>query len=121
MGVASKIRARFARNSKSEPPPPSLPEILDPPLMVTKWVQREDLEPSWSKLEEALDSANQQPHAAKVRERSRATTNPAITVTATTTNSDDLKEASDHDSEMGIEEVYIQLGSFSKMPTLIVL
>ena len=70
--------------------------------MVSKWVQCEDLEPSWSKLEEALDSANQQPHAAKVRERSRTPTNPAITVTATTTNSDDLKEASDHDSGMGI-------------------
>ena len=91
--------------------------------MVTKWVQREDLEPSWSKLEEALVSANQEPHATKVRERSRTPTNPVITATATTTNSDDLKEASDHDSEKGIEEfiVYIQLGSFSKMPTLIVL
>ena len=78
---------------------------------MTKWVQREDLEPSWSKLEEALDSANQQPHAAKVRERSRTRpTNPAITVTATTTNSDDLKEESNHDSEMGIEEFTFSLG-----------
>ena len=39
--------------------------------MVTKWVQREDLEHSWSKLEEALVSANQEPYAAMIRDRSR--------------------------------------------------
>ena len=87
--------------------------------MVTKWVQREDLEPSWSKLEEALISANQEPHAATIRDRIHTPTNPAITTTA---SSDDLKEASDHDSEKGIEEfiVYNQLGTFSKILTLIV-
>ena len=72
-------------------------------VMVLRWVQREDLEPSWSKLEEALVSANQEPHAAKIRDRLRTPTNPAITTSATTTSSDDLKEASDHDREKGIE------------------
>ena len=73
-------------------------------VMVSRWVQREDLEPSWSKLEEALVSANQEPHAAKIRARQRTPTNPAITAaTTTTTSSDDLKEASDHDSEKGKE------------------
>ena len=71
-------------------------------VMVLKWVQREDLEPSWSKLEEALISANQEAHAAKIRARQRTPTNPAITVAATTTNSDDLKESNDDDSEKGI-------------------
>ena len=74
-------------------------------VMVLKWVQREDLEPSWSKLEEALVSANQEPHAAMIRARSRTPTNPAITVAATTTSSDDLKEASDHDSEKGLNYI----------------
>ena len=64
--------------------------------MVSKWVQCEELEPSWSKLEKALVNANREPHAAKVRARSRTPTNPAITATS----SDDLKEASD--SEKGI-------------------
>ena len=69
--------------------------------MVTKWVQREYLEPSWSKLEEALVRANQDPNATKIGvARSRTPTNPAITAAAT---SDDLKEANDHDSEKGIE------------------
>ena len=75
-------------------------------VMVLKWVQRKDLEPSWSKLEEALVSANQEPHAAKIRARQRTPTNPAITATATTsttTSSDDLKESNDHDSEKGEE------------------
>ena len=72
-------------------------------VMVLKWVQRQDLEPSWSKLEKALVSANQEPHAAKVRERSRTPTNPAITATATTTSSDDQKESSDRDSDKGKE------------------
>ena len=46
------------------------------------------------KLEEALISANQEPHAAKIRAR-----NLAITATATTTSSDrDLKEASDSET-----------------------
>ena len=40
-------------------------------VMVLRWVQREDLEPSWSKLEEALVSANQEPYAAMIRDRSR--------------------------------------------------
>ena len=46
------------------------------------------------KLEEALISANQEPHAAEVRAR-----NLAIIAIATTTSSDDQKEASD--SEKG--------------------
>ena len=75
--------------------------------MISKWVQRDDLEPSWSKLEEALVRANQEPHAAKVRERSRTPTNPAITATS----SDDLKEASN--SEKGNACSYFQtLGGF---------
>ena len=53
-------------------------------VMVSRWVQREDLEPGWSNLEK--------PHAAKIRARSR-------TPAATTASLDDLKEASDHDSE----------------------
>ena len=72
-------------------------------VMVSRWVQREDLEPSWSKLEEALVSANQEPHATKIRARSRTPTNPAVTAATNTTSSDDLKEASDHDSEKGKE------------------
>jgi dsDNA-specific endonuclease/ATPase MutS2 len=52
--------------------------------MVSKWVQREELEPSWSKLEKAMVSANQESHAAKIRARS-------------------LTPASDHDSEKGKE------------------
>ena len=76
-------------------------------VMVLKWAQREDLEPSWSKLEKALVSANQEPHAAKIRDRLRTPTNPAITTSATTTSSDDLKEASDHDREKGIERIIL--------------
>ena len=53
------------------------------------------------KLEEALISANQEPHAAEIRAR-----NLAITATATTTSSDDQKEA--NDSEKGS---YIQTGT----------
>ena len=72
-------------------------------VMVSRWVQREDLEPSWCKLEEALISANQELHAAKIRDRIRTPTNPAIAAAAatTTTSSDDQKESSDHDSEKG--------------------
>ena len=40
-------------------------------VMVLRWIQREDLDPSWSKLEEALVSANQEPYAAMIRDRSR--------------------------------------------------
>ena len=69
-------------------------------VMVLRWVQREDLEPSWSKLEEALVSANQEPHAARIRARQRTPTNPAITATATTASSDD---SSDRDGEKGKE------------------
>ena len=36
--------------------------------MVSKWVQSEKLEPSWSKLENALVSTNQETHAAKIRD-----------------------------------------------------
>ena len=77
--------------------------------MVNKWIQREDLEPSWSKLEEALVSANQEPYAAKIRAKSRIPANPAITATATTAaaSSDNLKEATDYDSEKGIEEFIV--------------
>ena len=69
-------------------------------VMVSRWIQREDLEPSWSKLEEALISANQEPHAAMIRARQRTPTNLAFTAT----RSDDQKEVlSDHDSEKGKE------------------
>jgi hypothetical protein len=67
-------------------------------VMVSKWIECEELEPSWSKLEKALISANQEPNAAKIRDRSRTPTNPGISATAAT-NLDDLKEASD--SEKG--------------------
>ena len=40
-------------------------------VMVLRWVQHEDLEPNWSNLEEALVSANQEPYAAMIRDRSR--------------------------------------------------
>ena len=76
-------------------------------VMVSRWVQREDLEPSWSKLEEALVSANQEPHAAMIRARQRTPTNPAIITTATT-SSDYLKELNDHDSEKG-KETHLKL------------
>ena len=69
-------------------------------VMVSRWVQCKDLEPSWSKLEEALVSANQEPHAAKIRARQRTPTNPAIIATTVT---DDLKELNDHYSEKGKE------------------
>jgi hypothetical protein len=62
--------------------------------MVLKWIQREELEPSWSTLEKALVSANQEPHAAKIRAWSSTPTNPGISAT-TAMNLDDLKEASD--------------------------
>ena len=69
-------------------------------VMVSRWVQREDLEPSWRKLEETLVSANQEPHAAMIKARRRTPTNPAFTATSTTTtSSDDLKEASDHEGK----------------------
>ena len=44
--------------------------------MVSKWVQSETLEPSWSKLEKALVSANQKTHAAKIRARLHTPTKP---------------------------------------------
>ena len=58
--------------------------------MVSKWIQYEELEPSWSKLEKALVSANQEAHAAKIRARSR-TAKPGITTAATSLG--DQKEA----------------------------
>ena len=60
-------------------------------VMVLRWVQCKDLESSWSKLEEALVRANQEPHAAKIRARQRTPTNVAITATS----SDDQKKESD--------------------------
>ena len=60
-------------------------------VMVLRWVQCKDLEPSWSKLEEALVRANQEHHAATIRARKRTLTNPAITATS----SDDQKKESD--------------------------
>jgi hypothetical protein len=74
--------------------------------MVSKWIQREELKPSWSKLENALVSANQDSHAAKIRARSRTSVNPGIT-TAPTTSLDDLKEASDNDKGKELLELYI--------------
>ena len=70
--------------------------------MVFRWAQRKELEPNWNKLEKALVSASQEPHAAKIslRARLRAPMDPAITATS----SGNLKESSDHGSEKGIEE-----------------
>ena len=52
--------------------------------MVSMWVERKELEPSWNKLEKALVSANQETHATKIRARSHTpTAEPGIT-TATT-------------------------------------
>ena len=76
-------------------------------VMVSRWVQCKDLEPSWSKLEEALVRANQEPHAAKIRARQRTPTNPAITAT----NSDDLPPKA-NDSGKGNACIYIQILGF---------
>ena len=62
--------------------------------MVSKWIQCEELEPSWSKLEKALVSANQEAPAAKIRVRLRSP-KPGITTASTLSpNSGDKKEAS---------------------------
>ena len=58
--------------------------------MVSKWVQSEKLEPSWSKLEKALVSANQETHAAKIRARSHTAPSPSFP--------NDQKGASDSDT-----------------------
>ena len=50
--------------------------------MVSKWIQIEKLEPSWSKLEKALVSANQEAHAAKIRMRSSTPMRPGISATS---------------------------------------
>ena len=66
--------------------------------MVSKWIQCEELEPSWSKLEKALVGANQQAHAAKIRERLHKPS-PGITTAATPSpSSSDQKEASDSET-----------------------
>jgi hypothetical protein len=92
-------------------------------VMVLKWVQCEKLEPSWSKLEKALVSTNQESHAAKIRARSRTSVNPGITATATT-SLDDLKEASDSDKGKEILEfdiisagMFLLAISFSPSPS----
>ena len=69
--------------------------------MVSKWVERKELEPSWSKLEKALVSANQETHAAKIRARSHTPTEPGITAAATApspSSPSDQKGASDSDT-----------------------
>ena len=67
--------------------------------MVSKWVQCEELEPSWSKLEKALVSANQEAHAEKIRARLH-TPSPGITTATTPSPSSpgDQKEASDSET-----------------------
>ena len=72
--------------------------------MVSKWVERKELEPSWSKLEKALVSANQETHAAKIRARSHTPTEPRINTAATApspSSPSDQKGASD--SNTGIK------------------
>ena len=59
--------------------------------MVSKWVQCEELEPSWSKLENALVSANQEAPAAKIRTRLHT---PKQGITTDSMSSGDKKEAS---------------------------
>ena len=76
-------------------------------VMVLRWVQCKDLEPSWSKLEEALVRANQEPHAATIRARQRTPTNPAITAT----DSDNLPHEV-NDSGKGNDCIYIQILGF---------
>ena len=69
--------------------------------MVSKWVQCEELEPSWSKLEKALVSANQQAHAAKIRERLHTPSSGIITASMPSPSSPcDQKEAAS-DNETG--------------------
>jgi hypothetical protein len=63
--------------------------------MVSKWIQCEELEPSWSKLEKALISANQESHAAKIRARSRTPTNPGITAATEASDSEKGKKLLD--------------------------
>ena len=69
--------------------------------IVSKWVQNEKLEPSWSKLEKALVSANQETHAAKIRARSHTPTEPRIntaTIAPSPSSPSDQKGASDSDT-----------------------
>ena len=70
--------------------------------MVSKWVERKELEPSWSKLGKALVSANQETHAANIRARLHTPTKPGTTTAAATasspSSSSDQKGASDSDT-----------------------
>ena len=73
--------------------------------MVSKWVQCKELEPSWSKLEKALVSANQETYAAKIRARSHTPTKPGITTTATApslSSPSEQKGASGSDTGIGL-------------------
>ena len=65
--------------------------------MVSKWIQCEELEPSWSKLEKALVSANQEAHAAKIRARLHTPTG-ITTAARPSPSSSDQKEASDSET-----------------------
>ena len=62
--------------------------------MVSKWVQCEELELSWSKLEKALVSANQEAPAAKIRARLHIPKPAITTATTPSPSSGDQKEAS---------------------------
>ena len=53
--------------------------------MVSKWVHSRELEPSWSKLENALVRSKQESHAAKIRARSYETT-PTATISTVSTS-----------------------------------
>ena len=73
--------------------------------MVSKWVERKELEPSWSKLEKALVSANQETHAAKIRARLHTPPKPEITTTTTApspSSRSEQKGASGSDTGIGL-------------------
>ena len=63
-------------------------------FMASKWLQSEELERSWSKLEKALISVNQEALAAQIR--ARYTPNPPeIIATTPSPSSESQKEAGD--------------------------
>ena len=66
-------------------------------FMASRWLQSEELEPSWSKLEKALISVNQEALAAQIR--ARYTPNPPeITATTPSPSSESQKEAGDDET-----------------------
>ena len=63
-------------------------------VMASKWLESEELEPSWSKLEKALINVNQQALAARIRARNTPNP-PEITTTTPSPSSDSHNEAGD--------------------------